>query len=199
MEQPSWMQLAQHLPQRLARLHVEAHRGFIEEQQFGTSADRHARTAPGASGRRTACRRAVGELLEREALDHRLRRRRDRVVARHLRDQLARAHDGRQRDFLHHDADAPARFDVLRVLAEQLGRAAIGTLQAEQQGDGGGFAGAIGAEQGEQLAAVHREIETVERGDLAEAFVRALEAGEGWLRHVFLPWAESCRCRRCRC
>jgi hypothetical protein len=32
-------QLADDFPERFARLHVHAHGGFIEEQQFGTAAD----------------------------------------------------------------------------------------------------------------------------------------------------------------
>ncbi len=85
--------------------------------------------------------------------------------------------------FLHHHADAAAGVDRLRVLAEQRGRAAIGALQPEKQRDGGGFAGAISPEQGEQLAAIHFETEAVECGDLAEAFVRVVQAGERRLRH----------------
>ena len=49
--------------------------------------------------------------------------------------------------------------DVGGRLAEDEGLAVGGEEQAEQQLDGGGLAGAVGAEQAEDLAAVDLEVE----------------------------------------
>ena len=49
-----------------------------------------------------------------------------------------------------------------RVAAEQLDGAAVGAQQAEQDPDGGGLAGAVGAEEAVHLARGHGEVEAVQ-------------------------------------
>ncbi len=63
-------QVAQHLPQGLARLHVEAHGGLIEEQQLGPADNRHGelRLALLAAGQLAVG--TVGNLLDAEPFDH---------------------------------------------------------------------------------------------------------------------------------
>jgi hypothetical protein len=52
--------------------------------------------------------------------------------------------------------------------AEQLHRSAVRAIDAERRANGGGFAGAVGAEQAEDRAGFDDEIETVERARRAE-------------------------------
>ena len=123
-------QLAHHFPERFARLHVEPDGGLIEKQQFGTAADRQRELhlALLAAGEF-----AVGTLeqaFERQSRNHGVDVIGRRVVARHLFEQFARTHHAGQHHFLHHHADAAASFDLLRRMAEELGRAFIGVLQS---------------------------------------------------------------------
>jgi len=175
-------QVAQHLPQRFARLQIEAHRRLIEEQQLRPAGNRHGelRLALLAAGQLAVG--TVGDLLDTKPLDHGLHVVRARVIAGDLGDELTRPHDAGKIVLLHHDADAPARLDGVGILAEQFGRALVGILQAEQQGNGGRLAGTVRTEQGQHLAAIHRETEPVQGRDFAEALVRTAQLGQGLLR-----------------
>ena len=156
IEQPSCSSSRTTLPQRLARLHVEADRGLVEEQQLRTSADRHARTAPGASGRPTdPAVSAIRQAFERQPANHRIDVVRARVVARHLLDELARPH--RRASSATSCIMMPMRRRASISCGDRGRRAprvpASAILQPEQQRDRGGFAGAIRPEHREQLAA----------------------------------------------
>jgi hypothetical protein len=59
------------------------------------------------------------------------------------------------------------------VAAEQAGLPGVGAQQAEQDADGRGLPGAVGAEEAVDLAGVDGQVETVERSCLAEGLHQA--------------------------
>src|SRR5208282_4904724 len=58
--------------------------------------------------------------------------------------------------------------------------ALVGPEQAGDHRDGGGLAGAVGAEKAEQLAARDLEGDAIHRAELAESFGQALHADHGF-------------------
>ena len=54
----------------------------------------------------------------------------------------------------------------------------LGWHQSQQQFYGGGFAGAVRAQQGDHLAGAHAEIHAAQRSDVAVVLVHALETGD---------------------
>ena len=83
-------------------------------------------------------------------------------------------------------ADALVLAHVGGRLAEDEGLAVGGEEQAEQELDGGGLAGAVGAEQAEDLAAVDFEVEGAEGVLLLAAPEVAVDLGElaGFDNHI---------------
>ena len=81
-----------------------------------------------------------------------------------------------------------------RVEAEDARLAAVEVDEPGQRADGGGLAGAVGADQAVELAAGHLEAEPVERGDGAEAAPeparqqrRSASRGGDHLAHGYRP------------
>src|SRR6266481_1728466 len=89
--------------------------------------------------------------------------------------------DGEERvevDLLGDQAHGPARHPIIadHVVAEHLHRARRGQRGSRHQADEGGLARSIGAEEGEDLAALDVEIDPVERGERAVTFACAAQA-----------------------
>ena len=84
---------------------------------------------------------------------------------------LAHAQVLEQREPLGHVADPPAqRLGLLRdAQAQHLDLALARRQQAAQHADGGGLAGAVGAEEAVDLRARHVEVDVVDRDQRAEA------------------------------
>ncbi len=83
--------------------------------------------------------------------------------------------------FLELDADALAEVVGCSapVQAEELDGAGVGGGEALANFDGGGFAGAVGAEQAEALAARDLEIDAVDGDDVGEGFAESAEKQGG--------------------
>ena len=171
-------QLADRRPQLLPRLDIHADRGLVQEQQLGPATqcqrELHPPLLP-AGQFRVGTLEQIADAGQFGGFRHRAWR---RVVAGGQSQQLAHPQRRRQLGVLQHDADAPARLDLLRVLAEQLNRAGVGAEQPQQQADGGGFAGSIGAQQGQQFSALQLQVGAIQRGERAIALDGAVEAGD---------------------
>jgi len=78
-------------------------------------------------------------------------------------DDFAAGEVGPEVDVAGNEGDFLVEFDGVgpSVLAENLGRARGGAEDAKQDADGGGFAGAVGPEIGENFALVESEIDAV--------------------------------------
>ena len=81
-----------------------------------------------------------------------------------------------QHHLLHHHSDATPGGQVVRRAPEQQGRAGVGPLQAEQQGDSGRLAGAVGPKDGQQLSRPDFEVESIEGLGFVEPLANALQA-----------------------
>jgi hypothetical protein len=87
------------------------------------------------------------------------------VVAAEDRDVFADAeHLGGTAD-LKHDAGAEAGGGVAGICAEDADGAGCGGAEAHEQLNGGGLAGAVGAEEGDDFTTAEGEREVIERGD----------------------------------
>ena len=86
-----------------------------------------------------------------------------RVVAGDEIDVLADLQGLRHLGDLEHGAGAQPRLGAAGLDAEQPRLSSAGRSEAEQELDRGGLAGAVGAEQGDDLAGPHREIDPGER------------------------------------
>jgi hypothetical protein len=88
------------------------------------------------------------------------------------------------------DDDAEAVLDRVQLLAridaEDLDLAAIPFAVALEDLDGGGLAGAIGAEQGEDLAGPDVEVDPVDRLDVAVPLGQAADPHRGRCAHAVL-------------
>ncbi len=84
------------------------------------------------------------------------------------------------------DADVALDLDgvVEEVFAEDLDGAGAGSEEAGEHLDGGGFAGAVGAEEAEELAGFDREIDVIDGGEAIES------AGESVCGY---RWRHDCR------
>ena len=171
-------QFPDRLPQPLPRLDVETRGRLVEEQQLRPAADRHrelhAPLLPTRQFSVAALQQAV-EPRHRHAIG-------DAawigVIAAREFEQLTDAQRVGNASRLKHHPDAPARSQLAGRLPEQCDLAAVGLCKPEQQRDCRGLAGAVGAQQRQQLAAMHLQVEPVERAHLAVSLVHALQARE---------------------
>ena len=93
-------------------------------------------------------------------------------------DRLAHAEPGREPDLLQDSADPPTRGRLARVEPEELRASRVEPAEAEQDRHGRRLAGAVRAEQREDLAAAELEVDAVERRDVAEGAASTLETGD---------------------
>ena len=92
-------------------------------------------------------------------------------------DDLAAGQGWPQRDIAGHIGDLTVQGDGIgpRVASQYPHRPAVTAGQAEQDPDGGGLAGTIGAEEAVHLTLAHGHVESVQRLRAAESFTQALD------------------------
>lgn len=161
------------VPHRGAGLGVEAGGGLVEEQDLGAvhQAERHVEAALHAA--RVALDDALGGVAEAEPfeqlVDAAIEGRAGQPVQAPLElEVLAAGGDGVGAGLLRHHADrAPDPVGVAQHVVPGDGRgAAVGAGEGGEDLDGGGFAGAVGAEQSEGLAGFDGDGHAVEGGDI---------------------------------
>ncbi len=69
-------------------------------------------------------------------------------------------------------------------VAHQAGVAAAGREQAGEHGDGGAFAGSVGAKQAEDLALLNGEIQRLHGGEIAVMLVQSVELNGSSVFHA---------------
>ena len=141
-------------PEGAAGFYVEADGGLVEEDEVGVAGEGEGEedTLFLAAGELT--KEAVFEAFEVGEADEFARGEGAGVVAAEEVDVLADAEGFWGAADLEHDAGAEAVGAEARVLAEDVGLAVGGGAEAEEELDGGGFAGAVGAEEGDYFAGV---------------------------------------------
>ncbi|GAA4622320.1 hypothetical protein GCM10023113_02820 [Cellulomonas oligotrophica] len=113
-------------------------------------------------------------------------------------DDLADLEGLGQPGVLRRGAEAGARRGVAGVAAEEPDDAAVGAAQPRQQGEQGGLAGAVGAEQPDDLAGVDAQADVVERDDVPEPPGGVLDedgrvVGDGGCGHGWAPLSSAVR------
>ena len=176
-------ELAHRRPEGVAPLDVHRDRRLVEHQQVGVADQR--------AGEAHALGLAAGELLgalrrgalQPGQLQHLVDAQRPRVERGHHRHQLAHGEVAQQAAGLQHRADAAGRDRVGRRAAEERHRPGVGLGEPEQHVDGGGLAGAVGAEQRDRLARRDRDVDAAHRADgpvgRAEGLDQPLEVDPG--------------------
>ena len=184
---PEGADAADDLPGVAARARVEAGGRLVEEDQLGIADQRQ--------GEVEAALLAAGEGLdprprllgEPDEVEHLVDPPGPRVVARVEVEQLHHREGGGHGALLEHDPDPGAERPRPRrgVDAEHRDAAGVTVAVALEDLDDGGLAGAVGAEQPEDLALPHREAQTADR---LEAPVRLPEPLDGDRRHPGPPY-----------
>jgi hypothetical protein len=140
-------------PEAAAGFDIEADGGLVEEDQVGIAGEGDAEEGALFLASGELAEQAVFDAFKARGFDDLRVRHRVRIVAAEDCEVLADAeHFGGAAD-LQHGSGADARGGVARVGAEDADAAGGGRGEAEHQLDGGGFSGAVGAEQGDDFAA----------------------------------------------
>ena len=175
-------QPVQVLPQPLAGLRVEADRRFIEERGCGHRARVRGDLEPAlhAGGERSHQPVApVGKLDEREHVSDAFaaRRRRDAIDETVKVEVFVKRETVIEARFLEHNAEMspPVERMLDQIDAADAGGAAVGPQNRAQNVQQRGLAGAVGAEQREQLVRPHLEAHVVERERTAVTFRYAVD------------------------
>ena len=178
-------QLAHEVPGGAAGLWVQARGRLVEEDEFGPADDGHRE--------REALLLAAGEpavggaaaTIEPQALDERVHVERVGVQLGHVAQHLVGAGAGVDAAGLEHDADArlEARGVGDRVEAEDADGAGVGPAVALARLDGGGLAGAVGAEDGGHGGGADREVEAVHGGFRSVPLDQAHDLDDGLAVH----------------
>ena len=175
-------ELADELPDTDPALGVEAGGRLVEEQHRRPVHERRREVEASAHAPRVGARRPVGGVDEVEALEQVGRARRD-------------AGAGEMRELCHHakvlapgevvvdgcvlagETDAGSNRGRVshHVDAEHASPARVGPHGRGEHPDGGGLAGAVGAEQPEHGSGGHCEVDSVERDHVAEVLAQALD------------------------
>ncbi len=180
---------ADHGKDRLARLRIHAGGGFIEDHELGIVHQGSGEVEPPLHPSGIAADGLLGALAKPHLLEQRLDaagESRARVTGETPEESqvFAGGQLAIEGDALRGDPHPPADRGIGRSPAEHLDLAAIGPDQPERELDRRRFARAIGAEQGEDDASRHLEIEPGEREGGAEALSRPRQrsaGGETWL------------------
>ena len=159
------------VPHRHPRLGVQARGGLVQEDQFRPADQCQRQRQALLLAAREAPVGGLGRALEADQLHEPPRVVGVFVVAGGEVEHLFDGDAGVGAAALEHDADAVAHLLRLRdrVDAEHSDRPGGGLSEALAHLDGGGFAGAVGAQKRQQLAAPRCEREPVNRRFLAEA------------------------------
>ena len=163
------------LPDRLAADRVEAGGRLVEEQHLRLVDERRGEVEAPAHAARVGADAAVGGLRSSptrsiSASPRRSASRADQAVQRRLQaDQLAAGHQRVERRLLQRDADRAADVGGVGddVVAGDPGAAAGRAQQRGQHPHGGRLAGAVGAEEGVDLAVGDLEVDAVDGPDPA--------------------------------
>ena len=196
-------ELLQHRPELPARLRVEPGRGLVEEQQLGVADERapHGQPLPLPARQLADPRARLG--LEAQGRQHRRRRTSPAVERPEQAQGLPHRQPLVELRLLQVDAQPLAQRVVVFAppRPQHLDRPRVRRLQTLEDLDGRRLAGPVGSQQAEALAAEHREVQMVDRGQRAVALhePRATErrpAGRGRRRcgrsvHPITPVANS--------
>src|SRR3984885_4087457 len=168
-------QAADDLPGSASGRGVKPRGRFVEEDQLGVAdqRQRHVESPPlSARERGGALVGLLGEVDERERFAHWTGR---VVVAGVQLEALARGESRLGLGLLEDEPDAltPTRRRVPRVGAEYLDGALAGLAKAFEDLDGRRLAGAVGTEEGEDLAAAHLEVDPANRLLVSVALAQA--------------------------
>ena len=158
-------QFGDHLPALPPGGGVETGSGFVEKEELRVSDQADGDLQPAAlptAQLRSAGTGAVCQPHQLEGLHHRARA---RVIAGVELENLEGGEVGLDRRFLEHHADpvAPGERSVPRILAEHESLASGPVAVPLQDLDRGGLAGAVGAQEGDDLAAVDVEVDAPHR------------------------------------
>ena len=167
------------LPEAAAGLDVHAHSGLVEEDELGVAAEAKAEEQTLLLAAAELLEEAVLNAFELSDLDDLGDGKRVGVVAAEEVDVLADLEGLGDACDLEHGADAATGGGGAGVAAEDAGGAAGRGGEAEEQADAGGFARAVGSEDGDDLAWVERHGEAVEGGDRSVLLGDVVQGGDG--------------------
>ncbi len=190
IEPPLVNQVTYRLPERGAGIHVQSDRGLIEEQQLRPATDRHGELHLALLTAGEILVATSGQALERQALDHGVDLIGRRVITCHC--------SMSSRGFMDGDSATSCIMMPMRRRApiscgswpNSSALPRVRALQSQQNVDGGGFAGAVGSKQREQLAASDGQVQLVECRDAAKALDGRNSDWRAWLRTWILPGTE---------
>ena len=162
---PELAQTAHKLPRLAASGGVEAGGRFVEKQKLRSADESDGEIEPSTLAARQRPDTAFGELGDAAPLEQLLGIGRIGVVATEHRHGLERRQERVERRLLRDDPDPrpPGATGVLRVLAEHGDFAAVASTVALEDLDSRRLARAVGAEEGEHLAAPDLEIDAAQR------------------------------------
>jgi hypothetical protein len=152
------------VPEGAARLGVEARGGLVEEQQLGGPDDPQGDVEPAPLPAGELAGAGAGLVGEPDSGDHLVRVAGTGVVARVVVHELV---DGQLRlvgGALQHDADpgAPGPSGGARVLPEHADLAGVPGAEPLEDLDRGGLPGPVGAQDCDDLAALHGQVQAVD-------------------------------------
>src|SRR5690606_18629378 len=170
----------QALPEDLAGLDVEAGRRLVEEHEARVPDERQRdrEAAPLPAGQPAGL--AAREVGEPERLEQLARGHGVGVVPADEVDDLPDPQRGRQPGLLRRRAEADAAGGVPRVAAEQPDGAGVGAAQAGDEAQERRLPGAVGAEEPDELAVPHGQVDVVQGDGGPEGAGHALDADRVW-------------------
>jgi len=173
------------LPERAARLDVEAGGRLVQEEQLRIAAQGQCEQNPLALATRQLAEQPVLEPAQ-SGRGYGFRQGQGRrVVTREQLDVLAHPQHFRRTRPLQHGPAAEPNLAPPRTLAEQGNLSGAGGGQAEQQADQRGLPGSVRAEQGHQLATADRQIDSAERPNRSVLLHDAPRFCDHRLSHAF--------------
>ncbi|HEV7760917.1 MAG TPA: hypothetical protein VGO78_18055 [Acidimicrobiales bacterium] len=155
-------------PEGLAGLDVHGHGGLVQHQQVGVRHQGHGEAGPLGLAAGQLVGALVGEGIDAGQGQHLVERQRPGVERAHHREQLADAQVADQAPGLEHGADRAGGDGLGRGTSLEQHLAPVGRGQAEQHVEGGGLAGAVGSEQGHDLAVADGQVEVAHGPDRPE-------------------------------
>lgn len=162
-------------PEAAARIHIQPDGGLIEHDELRVRQDRQREPHPLRLPAGELRRARLQDLADVGHLDHLRQRQRVQVQAVHHPQQPPDGGVGQQRPVLQHRPRPPGAHGRHRVEAEHPSAPGIRGGEPDDHLGGGGLACPVGAQQREDLAGGHVEVEAIDRG---EGAVGLGEAGE---------------------
>ena len=178
---PGVADVAHDVPGVAPRHRVEVLGQLVEEHDLRPADEGEGDEQPLPLAARQGVERASQDVAELPLLDELARRARRRVQRGEQRQRLGHAHALGQGGVLQLGADAPAQLvaGLRRVEAEHAHRARVGAAQTLEDLDGRRLAGAVRAEQAEQLAALDGEVDAADDLGVAVALDEAVDLDDG--------------------